>query len=120
MGGASPALTPLIFAKTLHPAYPLGVFACDLPRRVARQSADQSQDALHVADVVREVRAVKHVVAAADGDAHFERTRLVDDGVVKNAAKIFAGRRLDGGAAGRNGLVAAVEPAAEIGQRAAA
>src|SRR3954471_17118421 len=69
---------------------------------------------------MRIVRAVEHVVFAADLHAQVEHALLEDDAVDVDAAHVLAGRLLRLGRGGGNVVPADVEPADEVGQGAAA
>src|ERR1700733_1733560 len=83
------AMSPFVAPKS-DSENPLRVAARDLSGLIVRQVPYQREDARHVADVVRKVGAVEHVVGTSDIDAHRQSPGLINDSVVKDAAQIGA------------------------------
>src|SRR5260221_5963488 len=71
-----------------------------------RQRVDAAEAAFHVADIVRVVRAVHHLVGAADLDAEIERFLALGYRVVLDAAELLRRLPVDLDAAGVHGLSA--------------
>src|SRR5688572_8516714 len=71
-----------------------GVAAANLITTVGGQGIDARENALHVADRERVVRAVQHAIGTDALDEELDRRLVVDDRVVPEPFQVCRGRRL--------------------------
>ena len=103
-----------------EPEYSLYIGAANLIAALSIQRIDTREAALHVADVVRIVGTVQHIVRPAHRQALGERFLLINDRIQVDLLEVTAWFTRDLFAAGRHVVVALIEPADDIRQGPAA
>src|SRR5579862_7149157 len=103
-------------AERLKVEYPFGVTTSDLVAHPRGQSIHSSEATWHIADIVRVVRAVEHVVFAHGVNRHSERFLRIDHRIEKQPIHIGRRRRADSFTGRIDPLVAAIETADEVRQ----